>query len=100
MEGNSMERHPVEAGVPQGSPVSPIFFAIFTSVLMKWVEEYVSEAEGLSFMDDLCWVATGSDVDHAIMIHERCAAKSIEWVGRRGIQYDTATMDAALFTRR
>jgi len=98
MEGNGMERHPVEAGVPQGSPVSPIFFAIFTSVLIKWVEEYLLEAEGLSFMDDLCWVATGSDVDHVIMIHERCAAKSIEWGGRRGIQYDTAKMEAALFT--
>jgi len=29
-EGNAIERHPVEAGVPQGSPVSPILFAILT----------------------------------------------------------------------
>jgi hypothetical protein len=35
--GNDMERHPVEAGVPQGSPVSPILFAIYTSGLIKWV---------------------------------------------------------------
>jgi hypothetical protein len=28
IEGNSMERHPVEAGVPLGSPLSPILFAI------------------------------------------------------------------------
>jgi hypothetical protein len=40
IEGNAMERHPVEAGVPQGSPVSPILFAIYTSRLIKWVEEY------------------------------------------------------------
>jgi len=53
IEGNAMGRHPVEAGVPQGSPVSPILFAIYTSGLFKWVEEYVSEAEGLSFVDDL-----------------------------------------------
>jgi len=38
IEGNAMERHPVEAGVPQGSPVSPILFAIYTSGLIKWVE--------------------------------------------------------------
>ena len=35
IESNAMERHPVEAGVPQGSPVSPILFAICTSGLIK-----------------------------------------------------------------
>jgi len=53
IEGNAMERHPVEAWVPQGSPVSQIVFSIYTSELMKWVEEYVSEAAGLSFVEDL-----------------------------------------------
>jgi hypothetical protein len=100
IEGNAMERHPVEAGVPQGSPVSPILFAIYTSGLIKWVEEYVSEAQGLSFVDDLGWVATGSNVNHVVSILERCAAMSIEWVRRRGLQFDTARTEAALFTRR
>jgi hypothetical protein len=68
IEGNAMERHPVEAGVPQGSPVSPILFAIYTSGQIKLVEEYVSEAEGLSFVDDLGWVATGSDVNRVVSI--------------------------------
>jgi len=99
IEGNAMERHPVEAGVPQGSPVSPILFAIYTSGLIKWVEDYVS-AEGLSFVDDLGWVATGSDVNQVVTILERCAAKSIEWASRRGLQFDTAKMEAALFSRR
>ena len=78
IEGNAMERQPVEAGVPQGSPVSPILFAIYTSGLIKWVEEYISEAEGRSSVDDLGWVATGNDVNQVVTILERCAAKSIE----------------------
>jgi hypothetical protein len=78
IEGNAMDRHPVDAGVPQGSPVSPILFVIYTSGLIKWVEEYVSEAEGLYCVDELGWVATGSDVNHVVSIVERCAAKSIE----------------------
>jgi len=89
IDGNAMERHPVEAGVPQGSPVSPILFAIYTSGLIKWVEEYVS-AEGLSFVDDLGWVATGSDVNQVVKILERCAANSIEWASRSGLQFNTA----------
>jgi len=43
---NSMDRHRVEAVVPQGSLVSPILLVIYTSRLIKWVEEYVSEAGG------------------------------------------------------
>jgi hypothetical protein len=82
IEGNAMERHPVDAGVLQGSPVSPILFAIYTSGLIKWVKEDVSEGEGLSFVDNLGWVVTGSDVNHIVMIRERWAAKSIEWACR------------------
>ena len=45
IEGNAIERHPVEAGVPQGSPVSPILFAIYTSGLIQLVEDCVSAAK-------------------------------------------------------
>jgi len=53
IEGNVLQSHPVEAGVPQGSPVSPILFAIHTAWLIKWVEERVQGVEGLFFVDDL-----------------------------------------------
>jgi len=71
IEGNAMERHSVEGGVLQGSPVSPILVTIYTSGLIKGVEEYVSEAEGLSFVDDLGWVATGSNVNDLVRLSER-----------------------------
>ena len=100
IEGNAMERHPVEAGVPQGSPVLPIILAIYTAELMKSFKEYVSEAEGLFFGDVLSRVARGSDVNHVVSILERCAAKSTEWASRRVRQFDTAKTEAALFTRR
>jgi hypothetical protein len=44
IESKAIKRHPVEAGVPKGSPVSLILFAIYTSGLIKSVKEYVSEA--------------------------------------------------------
>ena len=54
----------------------------------------------MSFVDDLGWVGTGSDVNQVVTILERCAAKSIEWASRQGLQFDTAKTEAALFTRR
>jgi len=54
----------------------------------------------MSIVDDLGWVATGSDVNHVVSILESCAARSIEWASRRELQFDTAKTEAALFTRR
>jgi len=99
IEGNVLQSHPVEAGVPQGSPVSPILFAIHTAGLIKWVEERV-QAEGLSYVDDLGWVATGKEVNQVVEKLEACAAESIEWASRRYLQFDTAKTEVALFTRR
>jgi len=62
-DANAMERHPVDTEVSQGSPLSLILFAIWTSGLIKWVAEYVSEAERLSFVHNLDWLPTGSDVN-------------------------------------
>jgi len=100
IKGNALGRGPVEAGFPQGSPMSPILFVIYTSGLIKWVTEYVSTTEGLSILDYLGWVAHESDVNQVVTIHEKCAAKSIEWANREVLQFNTAKMEAALFTLR
>jgi hypothetical protein len=100
IEGNVMQRQPVEAGIPQGSPASPILFAIYTLGRMKWVEERVSGVEGLTFVDDVGWVATGGVVNEVIMKLDACARASNDWANTRGLAFNTATTEAALFTRR
>jgi hypothetical protein len=68
------------------------------TILIKWVVEYVSETEGLSFVHGLRWVATGIDVNQVVIILERWEAKRVEWVNRRGQQFDTANPEVVLFT--
>jgi len=97
IECRAMEIHPVEAGVPLCAPVSPILFAIYIPGVITEVEQYIS-AEGLSFVDNLGWVGIGSDVNPVVTRLESCTAKSIEWTSRRGLQFDMAIMEAALFT--
>jgi len=85
-----MERHPVEAGVPQGSPVSPILFTIYMSGLIKLVEERVPIAKVLSCVDHVGLVVTGNDINQVVRKLKAWATVSIDWVERRELQFDTA----------
>jgi len=89
IEGNAMKRHWVEPVIQQCSPVSPILFALYTSGLIKWVEEYIS-ANGLSFVKDVGWVVTRWNVNQLVTILKQCAAKSIEWASWWRRQFHTA----------
>jgi hypothetical protein len=54
----------------------------------------------LSVVDDLGWVATGSDDNEVVKTLERCTAKCMEWASRGGLQFDMAKTEVALITRR
>lgn len=74
---NAIVRHPGEAVVLQGSPLSPILFGIYTSGVIKALKEYIS-AEELSFLDHLSLVTTVTDLNQVITILKECAAKCID----------------------
>jgi len=99
IEGNVLQSHPVEAGIPQGSPVSQILFTIYTTGLLKWVDKRV-QPEGLSFVDDLGWIATGKDVNQVVRKPKAFVVESFKWESRRDLLFDTAKMEPALFTHR
>jgi len=100
IEANVMERHSVEAGMAQGLPVSVILFAIYTSGLIRWVEETMWGAEGLCFVDDIGMVATGNDFNQVVKNLVAWARASIDCGKRRELEFDTAKTNAALFTHR
>ena len=67
VEVNGEEGEAIEyvSGLPQGSPVLPILFNTLMSDLGKRVEEEV-DVIGLSFLDDVAWVARGGTVDEVV----------------------------------
>jgi hypothetical protein len=73
IEGDVMERDRVEPDIPQGSPVTPILFAIYISKLKKVVVNRVFGEEGLSSVYFVGWVATGNNVNQVMRKLEACA---------------------------
>jgi retron-type reverse transcriptase len=52
----------INTGIPQGSPVSPILFAIYLSCLFPVVESKLAGVKGISFADDVGWWVSGKDI--------------------------------------
>jgi len=67
---------------------------------MKWVQEKVSGIEGLSFKDNVGWMATGSDIRQVVRKLESCARESIDWAVKRELEFNSGKTGAALFTCR
>jgi hypothetical protein len=91
---------PVETGLPQGSPVSPILFNIYMADLAKSVEQEFGEAYSLSFVDDITWIVRGDGINEVTSNLEKCADLSIKWAKKNAVQFEIEKSDAIFFSRK
>ena len=96
-EGDEME---VTTGLPQGSAVSPILFAIYIAEVHEFVESRVPGVRALSFVDDVTWLAVGEDVGLLVRTLERCARWSERWAKDNAVEFETSKTEAILFSRK
>ena len=90
----------VATGLPQGSPVSPVLFALYIADIHQAVESQVEDSRGISFVDDVTWIVEGYDLDDVAGKLERCAAASLEWAEHNAVRFETTKTEAILFSRR
>jgi len=88
------------SGLPQGSPVSPILFAIYLSGVFKAIESEVPEARALSFADDIGIVTSGSSVRQICDRLQKAAGAAEAWGHTNATQFDIVKTEAVLFTRK
>ena len=90
----------VITGLPQGSPISPVLFAIYIADIYQTVESQIEDCRGISFVDDITWVAEGVDLEDMVRKLEGCAATSLQWAEDNAVRFETSKTEAVLFSRR
>lgn len=100
IDGHQGLEHPINSGVPQGSPVSPILFVIYISGVFQAIETAVPGVRALSFADDIGLIALGSSVDLVCRQLQQAGEAAISWGQTNTVQFDAEKTEATLFTRK
>lgn len=78
----------MDTGVTQWSPVSPIVFTIYLSVVFKDVEKGVEGYMATSFTDDCWWLVEANSMELLGERLTRAIIKVVEWGERNHIAFD------------
>ncbi|ODM14511.1 hypothetical protein SI65_10133 [Aspergillus cristatus] len=99
IDNTQCRAQPINSGVPQGSPVSPILFIIYLSGVFDVVEG-MAGVQSLSFADDIGLLASGHSVKEVCDKLQKAAKVAIEWGHDNVVQFDAGKTEAILLTRK
>ena len=98
--GYTSELMNVEAGIPQGSVLSPILFLVFAAGLLEVTHKPLQRKIALGFVDDTTLIAYGKTTKDTCRqletVHEEC----LKWADKHGAKFAPAKYELIHFTRR
>ena len=86
IDGKVTEPRRVDSGIPQGSPISPLLFLIYTSSLYLKIKE--AGAHVVGFIDDITIYKGGRDVDKNTATLSRVLQICHEWAQECHTEFD------------
>jgi len=87
--GTKSDSLPTPAGVPQGSPLSPLLYMYYNADLLDIVQEYESTL-GLGFIDDIVYGVSGCSDRGNVCKLKRTLQEAENWRRRHGAQFETS----------
>jgi retron-type reverse transcriptase len=66
IDGRTGDTPAIQAGLPQGSPVSPVLFILSISALFQWLEARHSALQAVSFVDDIGLVIECDELEDGV----------------------------------
>lgn len=99
MDGQTGNKLPIETGVPQGSPVSPILFAIYLSGVFSIVDNLVPGIEAKSFVDDCGFTVEARSILEVTAKLQDSGTAAVVWSERNFLTFDLGKDEAILFDK-
>ncbi|ODM20905.1 hypothetical protein SI65_03958 [Aspergillus cristatus] len=88
----------VPAGLPQGSPISPILFMLFIEPIFK--QGSLRTRRGcFGYADDICQLVASPSLEENCTVLEHCTEELRQWGAREGLTFDFNKTELQHFTR-
>jgi hypothetical protein len=98
-DGRSTEPFPIYAGVPQGSPLSPILFVLYISSLYEVLKEKHPHLSLVGFADDTNLLAFGKTPEANIGQLEAAWQTCLMWAKTRGMSFEAEKCELIHFNK-
>src|SRR5277367_140828 len=90
----------VEIGVPQGSPLSPILFLLYTASLHEICNRPKEGLGGIGFADDVNLLAYSQSTEDNCRKLERVYQELSQWAAKHGMRFAPQKYELIHFSRK
>jgi len=100
IDGRTGETRDIQAGLPQGSPVSPVLFILSISTMFQWSKDRHAMLQTISFVDDVALVFECSDLKEGIRQLEGVAGNALQWGSDNKVEFEVSKTEVLVFSKR
>jgi retron-type reverse transcriptase len=100
IDGGTGETHGIQAGLPQGSPVSSVLFILSVSAMFQWLEDKHPMLQAISFVDDMGLVVERGELEGRTRQLEHIARDVMSWGSDNKVEFEVRKTEVLVFSRR
>lgn len=100
IDGRTGKTHDIQAGLPQGSPASPVLFNLSISAMFSSLEEMHTSLEAISFVDDIGLVLKCNKLGEGARELESIAQHAVEWGDRNKVEFEISKTEVVVFSKQ